>query len=90
MKKFQFVPGEGLSEMSESEEMLTELMKDPVVKNARHMVVVCMDKAGDVMTAGMGSRVVGLGLAEIIRDRLLNEVMGSLENYDDEGQEGDD
>lgn len=83
----KFVPGTGVAPVGEAEEMIRGILEDEHLDQITNAVFSCMTKDGDIMSTGIGSRVVGLGLTEVLRDSLLQQIAGEL--GDDEEEEED-
>lgn len=83
----KFVPGTGVAPVGEAEEMIRGILEDEHLDGITTAVFACMTKDGDIMSTGIGSRVVGLGLTEVLRDSLLQQIAGEL--GDDEEEEED-
>lgn len=86
--KMKFVPGTGVAPVGEAEEMIRGILDDEHLDDIRYAVFACMTKDGDIMSTGIGSRVVGIGLTEVLRDSLLKQIAGEL--GDDEEEEEED
>lgn len=83
----KFVPGTGVAPVGEAEEMIRGILEDEHLDEIQYAVFACMTRDGAIMTTGIGSRVVGLGLTEIIQNSLLQQIAEAPTDDDTEAEE---
>jgi hypothetical protein len=89
-KTMKFVPGRGVTPMGAAESMIQGLLKDEHLEGITTAVFACITEDGTIMSTGVGSRIVGLGLTEVLRDELLQEIKGNLGENEDEEEDGEE